>query len=101
MINPDTVPVLSEAAQADLLRACMKKQAALSLRLALVFLGLLFALPLFNLFAPTFAGAPIGGFTLTWLILGVLLYPVTWIISGYFIRQSEAIEAEITRQYAK
>ena len=104
-VNPDAAPapfpVLSEEKRADLLRACLQKQAALSVRIALVFLGLLFALPLFNYFLPALAGVPVGGFTLTWLVLGVLLYPVTWVLSGYFIRQSEALEAEITQEFAR
>jgi uncharacterized membrane protein (DUF485 family) len=32
------------------------------------------------------------GFTLTWLILGVLFFPFVWIISYIFIKRSIALE---------
>ena len=32
------------------------------------------------------------GFTLTWLILGVLFFPLVWVISWLFIRKSIALE---------
>jgi hypothetical protein len=35
----------------------------------------------------------VGGFTLTWLVLGVLFFPYVWIISYFFIRRSLALEA--------
>ena len=33
-------------------------------------------------------------FTLTWLILAVLFFPITWLLSIYFVRESEKIESE-------
>lgn len=36
----------------------------------------------------------IGGFTLSWLILGILFFPYVWMISYFFIRRSLALEAE-------
>ena len=36
----------------------------------------------------------VGGFTLTWLILGVLFFPFVWIISYVFIKRSIALEDE-------
>jgi len=33
-----------------------------------------------------------AGFTLTWLVLGVLFFPFVWIISYVFIRRSIALE---------
>ncbi len=91
---------LTPEAQATLLKAIMRKQAALSLRVAVVFLTIIFGLPLVNWLLPTLANTPVGGFTLTWLVLGVLLYPVTWILSGYFIRESDRLEEQIARDYA-
>ena len=32
------------------------------------------------------------GFTLTWLILGVLFFPFVWVIAWVFIRRSIALE---------
>lgn len=36
--------------------------------------------------------ARVGGFTLTWLILGVLFFPFVWAIAWIFIRRSIALE---------
>jgi len=38
---------------------------------------------------------------LTWLILGVLFYPITWALSNYFVTRSDQIEAEITQEEAR
>ena len=51
-------------------------------------------LPLLNYYAPDFMATRVGGFTLTWLILGVLMFPFVWIISGIFIKKSLKMEAE-------
>ena len=72
----------------------MKRQAALSIRVAAVFLLILFGLPLINLFLPSIASAGVFGFTATWLFLAVLFYPLTWALSWFFIRESDRIEAE-------
>lgn len=77
-----------------LVRSMMRRQAGLSLAIAAIFLSMLFLLPLFNYFWPDYANARIGGFTVTWLFLGVLFYPVTWVLSWYFIRASDRIESE-------
>lgn len=77
-----------------LVEAMMRRQAGLSLRVAAVFLLMLLLLPLVNYFWPELAMARIGGFTATWLFLGVLFYPVTWILSWYFIKASDRIEHE-------
>ena len=36
----------------------------------------------------------VAGFTLSWLILGVLFFPFVWIISWRFIKQSIALEQD-------
>lgn len=88
-----------DAARAALAKAMMQRQAALSIRVAAVFLILIFGLPLINWLLPQVAAASVGGFTFTWLLLGVLLYPITWLLSGYFIRESDRIEAQIAAEY--
>jgi uncharacterized membrane protein (DUF485 family) len=72
----------------------MRRQAALSIKVASVFIILLFGLPLVNYFMPALAATPILGFTATWLFLGVLFYPITWALSWYFVQQSDKIEEE-------
>lgn len=79
----------------------MKKQLRLSLSVAVVFVVVLVGLPLVNLYLPDLAKTNIGGFTLTWLILGVLFYPLTWILSTWFVKGSEKIEAEIVEEESK
>ena len=75
----------------------MKQQAALGLRVAAVFLVLIIGLPLFNMYFPKAAATPVMGFTLTWLVLGIAFFPITWLLSAYFIRESDRIEAEAAR----
>jgi len=81
--------------QEVLLRTVMRRQAAVSIRVACVFIALLIVLPLVNLFLPQMAETDVFGFTATWLCLGVLFYPLTWVLSGYFVRRSDQIETDL------
>ncbi len=85
---------LSEEQHARLAHLVMKRQASLSLRVALIFVILVFGLPLFNYYLPELANTNIMGFSATWLFLGVLFFPITWVLSAYFIKQSDKIESE-------
>ena len=82
----------------EFLRSLMRRQLRLSIACASAFCIVLFGLPLLNYFAPDLMATRVGGFTLTWLILGVLFFPFVWIISGIFIRQSLKMEAEEAAQ---
>ncbi|MEY5012802.1 MAG: hypothetical protein RLY69_517 [Verrucomicrobiota bacterium] len=77
----------------EFLQGLMKRQLRLSLACALAFLLLLLGLPLLNYFAPQFMARRVGGFTLSWLVLGVLFFPYVWIIARWFITRSMALEA--------
>lgn len=79
----------------EALRIIMRRQAALSLRVAAVFVLLLILLPLANLYLPEVMATKISGFTLTWIILAILFYPITWVLSAYFVKKSEEVEASI------
>jgi uncharacterized membrane protein (DUF485 family) len=85
---------IPEDQRARLAHAVMRRQASLSLRVTAIFVVMLFGLPLVNDFMPHLANASVMGFTLSWLFLGVLFYPITWLLSSYFIRESNRIEAE-------
>ena len=86
---------LTEADQARLARAVMRRQGGLSLRVAAVFLALILGLPLANAVWPDAMNNPrVAGFTPTWLVLAVLFYPITVGLSFYFVRASDRIEAE-------
>lgn len=86
---------LTEADQSRLARAVMRKQARLSLRVAAMFLILILGLPILNAALPELMNESwFGGFTPTWLFLGVLFYPITIGLSFYFVGASDQIEAD-------
>jgi len=84
---PDDV-VHSEA----FLRTLMRRQLQLSIVCAAAFLVVLLGLPVANYLAPAFMATRVAGFTLSWLLLGVLFFPAVWAISWFFIRRSIALE---------
>ena len=79
---------------AQLASRLMRQQAALGIGVAAVFLVLILGLPLLNHFAPDFTQQRVLGFPLSWFILGIGLYPVTWGLSWYFVQASEKLEHE-------
>lgn len=79
----------------------MRRQLKLSIACATAFLVLLFGLPLLNYFAPELMATRVGGFTLTWLILGVLFFPYVWVIAKLFINKSIALENDEVRHAAE
>ncbi len=75
------------------LRLLMARQLKLSIACALTFLVALLGLPLANYYAPELMATRIFGFTLTWFVLGVLFFPLVWVIAWVFIRRSIALES--------
>ena len=80
------------------LHRLMRRQLRLSISCAATFLVALLGLPLLNYFAPELMAKRVAGFTLSWLLLGVLFFPLVWVISYYFIRRSIALEEEEARR---
>ncbi len=76
----------------EFLRGLMRRQLKLSISCAGAFLLLLFGLPVMNYLAPELMATRVGGFTLSWLVLGVLFFPYVWIIAKWFIVRSIALE---------
>ena len=74
------------------LRSLMRRPLGLSIACAATFLVALLGMPLLNYFAPALMATRVAGFTLSWLILGVLFFPFVWIISYVFIKRSIALE---------
>jgi len=70
----------------------MREQFRLSIFCAGAFVIALFGLPLCNYFFPEVMARRVGGFTISWLILGVLFFPYVWIIAYVFIKKSIALE---------
>ena len=85
-------PSPADAHSDAFLTRLMRDQLKLSIACALCFAVALVALPLMNYFQPEFMAQRVFGFTLTWLILGVLFFPFVWIISFVFIQRSIALE---------
>jgi uncharacterized membrane protein (DUF485 family) len=80
------------------LHRLMRRQLRLSIVCAATFLIALIGLPLLNYFAADLMSKRIAGFTFTWLVLGVLFFPLVWIIAFNFIKRSIALEdAEAAR----
>jgi len=80
------------------LHTLMRRQLKLSIACAAAFLVVLLGLPLANYFWPALMATRVFGFTLTWLMLGVLFFPAVWAISWFFIRRSIWLEEDEVRQ---
>ena len=76
----------------EFLKRLIRRQLRLSISIALTFGVVLLGLPLLNYFAPDLMATRVGGFTLSWLVLGVLFFPLVWILSWFFIKSSTALE---------
>jgi uncharacterized membrane protein (DUF485 family) len=85
----------------DLTRTMMRRQLKLSFKVGSVFILLLIVLPVLNQFAPQIMEKSVGGFSVSWLILAVLFYPLTLLLSAWFVRGTERIEAEIVAENKK
>jgi len=85
---------------ADRTDSVMRQQARLSLRVAGIFIVILIGMPLINLYLPDLANRQIFGFSATWFFLGIGFFPITWLLSAYFIRESNRIEAELAQSQA-
>ena len=85
----------------EFLHGLMKRQLKLSITCATAFLLLLCGLPLLNFLAPELMAKRVGGFTLSWLVLGVLFFPYVWIIAKFFINRSIGLENDEVRHAAE
>lgn len=85
----------------EFLHGLMKRQLKLSISCAAAFLVLLIGLPLVNYLAPELMATRVGGFTLCWLVLGILFFPYVWIIAKWFITRSIALENDEVRLAAE
>ena len=92
---PPPTPSHDDAIHSEsFLHTLMRRQLGLSIACAATFLVALLGMPLLNYFAPALMATRIAGFTLSWLILGVLFFPFVWIISWLFIKRSIALEED-------
>jgi uncharacterized membrane protein (DUF485 family) len=97
MQDPGKLDIHSES----FLHSLIMKQLRLSVLCAAAFLVMLVGLPLANFFIPELMATRIGGFTLSWLILGVAFFPAVWLIAYIFIRRSITLEEAEVADAAK
>ncbi|SHJ97337.1 hypothetical protein [Desulforamulus aeronauticus] len=83
------------------LKLIMYRQLRLSLALFGVFFIILAGLPLVNYYLPTVANVRVFGFTISWLALGVLFYPVTWAVAYIYVKRSLKLEHQIAQEVAQ
>ncbi len=83
------------------LHTLMRRQLKLSIGCAAAFLVMLLGVPLANYLFPTVMATRVAGFTLSWLLVGVLSFPAVWVISWYFIRRSIWLEQDEVEQVKK
>ena len=97
---PPATPSDDRVHSESFLKTLMRRQLQLSIGCAAAFVIVLLGLPLANYLAPELMARRVAGFTLSWLLLGVLFFPAVWGISWYFIRRSIALEDDEVRQVA-
>ena len=78
------------------LTALLRAQLRLALAVLLGVGGLLFALPALFLLNPAVARASVGPVPVSWLVVGVVVYPVVYAAARLHVRQSERIERDFT-----
>jgi len=101
-VNPTTSSIdeqtrVGELYIATLIRAQWRLSVSV-LASAMVMIG---GLPLLFLYLPATRTLHIGPIPLSWLILGLLIYPAVWLAGRYYVRQSEQIEREFTELVAR
>ena len=82
------------------LHLVMSAQLKLSLKCFAVFVVILVGVPLVNFYLPDLVNARVWGFTISWLFLGVLFFPLTWLIARIYVTRSLALEDEISARAA-
>jgi uncharacterized membrane protein (DUF485 family) len=79
-----------------LVRGLVRAQLAAALRLAAVVAVALGGLPLLFAFAPALAQFRLFGVALPWLLLGVVAYPLLFVVGAAYVHLAERNEQEFT-----
>lgn len=79
-----------------LVRALIRSQLGLAVRLSIVVGLLLGSLPLLFAVFPAVALSSLFGIRLPWLLLGVLAYPLLWVIGWVYVRLAERNDQDFT-----
>ena len=80
----------------ELVRGLVRAQLAASLRIATVALALFAPLPALFALVPALQDLRLLGIPVIWWVLGVLAYPVLYLLARMHRRQAERIEREFT-----
>ena len=78
----------------EYLKMVMGRQLRLSMSIASVFVAIIVVVPLLNKFAGDFMNQPLGGFTVSWVLLGFGIFPVLIFLAWLFVQKSNAFEDE-------
>jgi len=77
-----------------MVRALVRAQLGLALRVAAVVVLTAFAVPLLFIAFPALGDATVLGVRLSWLVLGVVAYPALYLAGRIYIRLAERTEQE-------
>ncbi len=77
-----------------LVRGLMRAQLGLALRLGGSLLVVVVAIPLLAVLVPSVAETTLFGIRITWLVLGLLAYPVLYLTGLLFVRLAEHAERD-------
>lgn len=77
-----------------LVRGLVRAQLGLAVRLAAVVAAIFVAIPILGHLFPPLSQTTVGGIPVSWLVLGLLLYPVLYLIGRLYIRLAEQAERD-------
>ena len=78
----------------SLVRGLVRAQLGLALRLAVVVVCAVVAIPLLNAVFPELAAITVVGVRLNWLVLAVLVYPFFYGVGRLYVRLAEQAERD-------
>ncbi len=76
------------------LTSLLREQRWLAIRVLTTLTLTLGALPLLFFLAPALGRVEVAGVPVSWVLLGVLAYPLLWLLGWRYVRQAERIEAD-------
>lgn len=93
--DPTLLEIAEQTTYGEILLAdLVRRQLVLAGSVAALFIGILFSLPLIDLFLPDLANVHVLGLPFRWLALAVLLYPLLWVLAAYYVSTSKKYEDE-------
>ena len=78
------------------LNELIKRQRALSMSVAFIFLIVIFSFPLLSFLGPALVSVQVFGMPANWLLLGVMIYPLVWLLAFFFVNTADKYEDDFT-----